>query len=124
MRTKLGQEFSAATASDAGGEDPMVDYLWSIDLNGSSDEASGTVEAPTGYFARIGRRMVRSDERGNLSAQRFATVEAATEEFANLAAEFDDWGCDATCTGCGTHFASEEGSCWCCGERSWSERIR
>jgi len=64
---------------------------WLVTLDGGEDEQSGNSEAPTGWFARVGRTIVSTDSQGFVYVEKFSTTEAAAEAFASLDAEYAEW---------------------------------
>ena len=70
----------------------MAEYLCTVE-GGTivADEDTGTVEAPTGWVGRFGRRLMQEDDRGFISVERFATEDEAVERFEAIARAYDDW---------------------------------
>jgi len=91
MITTAGTEITRATAAHKYGGDPMAEYLYDITLNGCADEESGTVESPTGWFARVGRRIVTADNYGFVDQIRYDTVNDARIAFDATARDFRAW---------------------------------
>ena len=56
-----------------------------------ADEDTGTVEAPTGWVGRFGRRLMTEDDRGFITVERFATEAEAVERFEEVAEAFNAW---------------------------------
>lgn len=44
--------------------DAMSEYLHQLSLDSGWDDASGNVDAPTGWFARFGKRILHEDSQG------------------------------------------------------------
>lgn len=74
------------------GGDPMAEYLHRLSLDSSYDDASGDVEAPTGWFARFGKRILRSDSQGFVWCEKYDTETAAEAMFAALDHYYGIWG--------------------------------
>jgi hypothetical protein len=70
----------------------MAEYLCTVE-GGSivADEDTGTVEAPTGWVGRFGRRLMTEDDRGFITVERFATEDEAIERFEAIAEQFNAW---------------------------------
>lgn len=51
----------------------------------------GNVDAPAGWFARAGRYVVVTDDRGFWYVHRFATVDAAKDDFEAMEVQYDTW---------------------------------
>lgn len=84
------EEVSKASARYKYGGDPMAEYL---DLKGSdySDEWSGHVECPTGWFARFGRRILFHSEQGFVWVEKWPSDRAAAQVFAALERYYYTW---------------------------------
>lgn len=76
------------------GESPIVAYLWELCANGAEDEFSGTSDAPTGWFARLGKWLITATDRGFVHGDKFPTLDSAREEFALRDAQFAQWDSD------------------------------
>lgn len=76
--------------------DAFTEFLNELHLNGGADEASGSVEAPTGWFARLGRHLLYEDSQGFVTRQRFASIDAAKDHYQTLENEFFEWDDDVT----------------------------
>ena len=73
------------------GNDPMTEYIYGISLDQSCGESDGEAEAPTGWFARIGRQMIGENGQSFVARERFATVELAQARFAEMADDYSAW---------------------------------
>jgi hypothetical protein len=69
----------------------MTEYLHQLSLDSGWDESSGNVDAPTGWFARFGRRMLFEDSQGFVESGRWPTEREATEVFEALNARYSEW---------------------------------
>lgn len=95
MLTRDGQTINRETAAHKYGGDPLAEYVHELSLDGCScDDESGDVEAPTGWFARFGKRLLRADEFGFVEVERFASIADAIAAFSMLEAEYDIWADD------------------------------
>jgi hypothetical protein len=124
MILRDGTVISHETAGYKFDHDPMAEFLHYLSLDGGQDRDAGDVEHSTGWFAQFGKRMLHADNSGFVWCYRHDNVEAATEDFDTAEARWIDSLNDVTCTECDTHFGSDEGMCWCCGARSYVERVR
>lgn len=112
-------EITRGTARYKFGGDPMAEYLYSLD----HDEYTGDSDFGL-YVSLFGKRLLISDDHGFVWVEKHATTSEAREAFDAYDHDYLDWLNDVTCNSCGTHFSSEEGSCWCCGARNYTERDR
>ena len=95
MLTRDGQTINRETAAHKYGGDPLAEYLDMLALDSSyADNEAGDVEAPTGWFARFGKRLLHHDEQGFVEVVRYASVGDATAAFEMLEAEYDIWADD------------------------------
>ena len=95
MLTRDGQTINRETAAHKYGGDPLAQYIDMLALDGFyADDESGDVEAPTGWFARFGKRLLRADEFGFVEVERFASIADAIAAFSMLEAEYDIWADD------------------------------
>ena len=95
MLTRDGQTINRETAAHKYGGDPLAQYLDMLALDGSyADDESGDVEAPTGWFARFGKRLLHHDEQGFVEVVRYASVGDATAAFEMLEDQYDIWADD------------------------------
>jgi hypothetical protein len=92
MLTRDGQTINRETAAHKYGGDPLAEYVHELSLDGSyADGESGDVEAPTGWFARFGKRLLHHDEQGFVEVVRYASADDATTAFEMLQDEYDVW---------------------------------
>jgi hypothetical protein len=119
-----GTVIDRETASYKFDHDPMAEYLHLLSLDGGQDRDAGESEHSLGWFAQFGKRMLHCDNSGFVWCYRFDSIERANEEFETMELRWIDSMNDVTCTECGTDFGSDEGMCWCCGARSYVERVR
>lgn len=124
MILRDGTVIDHASCSYKYGRDPMAEYLHSVSMDMADDGSGGDVESPVGWFCQFGKRILRCDNYGNVWVDKHGSVDDALSAFDELEHEWIDWMNDVTCTECGTDFGSDEGSCWCCGARSYVERVR
>jgi len=70
----------------------IAEYLGTVE-GGTivADEDTGSVEAPTGWVGRFGRRLMIEDDRGFVSVERFDTEADAIERFEAIDAEYGAW---------------------------------
>ena len=101
--------------------DDIIDYLWYHSGDGC-DAESGNVDAPTGWFARMGKWIIQKDGDGNGWENKYADEHAALVVFNDLDDQYVTWTMDAACNVCDATFDSEEGACWTCGARSWRSK--
>lgn len=95
MLTRDGRTINRETAAHKYGGDPLAEYLDMLALDGSyADGESGDVEAPTGWFARFGKRLLHHDEQGFVEVVRYASASDATAAFGMLEDEYDIWADD------------------------------
>jgi hypothetical protein len=74
------------------GGNQMAAYLYELSLDGSmADDESGNVEAPTGWFARFGKRILTEDSQGFVDVTRLANEQAALAAFDELMDEYVKW---------------------------------
>lgn len=59
--------------------------------HGFADESSGNVEAPTGHFYRVARWIAVTNSQGFTDLHEFETEAEAKADFAERAAEYDEW---------------------------------
>ena len=71
-----------------------LQQLEDVYMDGSADEVSGNVDAPTGHFYRVGRQIVRTDSQGFSDAEDFTTVEEAMDDFNRRGIEYASWDSD------------------------------
>lgn len=71
--------------------DALAEY---VDLHADRfyDNASGDVECPTGWFAIVGRRLIRHDDRGFVWVETYADKDGAERVFDALNALYCAWG--------------------------------
>ena len=122
MILRNGTEITRDNGSVKFGRDGMAEYLWGLTLDGGEDRSDGDVNAG-GWFAQFGRRVVWCDEQGSVWVNKYDTKAAADDAYEAAAIAYCDGLNDVTCSACGTDFASEDGACWCCGARNWTERV-
>ena len=60
-------------------------------MDGTADEVSGDVEAPTGHFYRVENFMVLTDSQGFKYLGIHSTVALAEQHFQSLNTEYGDW---------------------------------
>jgi hypothetical protein len=91
MITTDGIEITRETARYKFGGDPFAEYLWNVSLHATPDEESGDVEASCGWFARIGRHILRSDSQGFVWRESYPSVGEAMAQFSELSSEYHEW---------------------------------
>ena len=74
--------------------DAMSEYLHQLSLDSGWDEASGNVDAPTGWFARFGKRILHEDSQGFVWTENFTDEAACIAQYDLLATEYDTWDSD------------------------------
>ena len=74
--------------------DVRAEVLYNWALDGSADETSGSSECPTGWFARIGRHLVFSDERGFVWSESYPESLGAALVFWALDRYYNEWSYD------------------------------
>jgi hypothetical protein len=70
---------------------PMAVYLYEYTTMSGEGEYSGTVDSPTGWFARAGRWILREDDRGFVSAAKYDDYQDSQTEYDYLVSEYDKW---------------------------------
>jgi hypothetical protein len=60
-------------------------------MNGTYDDVSGDVEAPTGHFYRIGRYIVVTDSQGFSEFHNYSNENEAVEAFSDMDEEYAKW---------------------------------
>ncbi len=63
---------------------------WLFSLDGC-DEESGDVDSPTGWFGRVGRDIVGSDDRGFVWTTKYANESQARSEYETLNERYSEW---------------------------------
>jgi hypothetical protein len=72
------------------GNHPMVVFL---DERGEiADDEAGDVEAPTGYFRRFGKWLIRDDSNGFCYGHKYPNVAQAVKAFDILDRMYSEWG--------------------------------
>lgn len=94
VKTEFGTIDQTSAAHKYGG-DTMAEYLDMLAGTGMhADRDSGDMEAPTGWFAQFGKRLLRHDDRGFVWVERFDTKEQADLFYDALDAEYAEWADD------------------------------
>ncbi|MCP5004235.1 MAG: hypothetical protein GY941_09885 [Planctomycetes bacterium] len=100
----------------------FTEYLYLASLDDGSASVGGS---DFGLWAQqLGKRVLMSDDQGNVWHVRYDTEALAQAAIEEIETQWHDWTDDATCNQCANNFANEEGTCWTCGSRDWSERQR
>lgn len=72
----------------------LMSALHAFYMNGSADDQSGDVEAPTGHFYRVHRWIVTTDSQGFEHIEALDTEAEAIEAFTLLDNEYSQWAGD------------------------------
>jgi hypothetical protein len=92
MKLSNGEEIRFTDRHRRKYDSAMAEYLCTVE-GGTivADEDTGTVEAPTGWVGRFGRRLMTEDDRGFITVERFATEAEAVERFEEVTEAFNVW---------------------------------
>lgn len=71
-------------------DSPFTAWLYDQSGNGCLDDETGSVEW-SGWYGRMGRRVLVEDSQGFVSSTRFATETAAQECLDAISAEYAEW---------------------------------
>ena len=80
--------------------DGMSEYLHALSMDGRQDEDCGDVECPTGWFARFGKRILFTDDRGFVWTENYDDSFGAGQVYDALVAYYCAWSHDDQDDGC------------------------
>lgn len=72
----------------------LMSALYAFSMNGSSDDESGDVESPTGYFYRVHRWIVTTNSQGFDDIETYDNEAEAIEAFNRRNEEYCQWAGD------------------------------
>lgn len=90
MMTKQGNEVRLTDPHRHKFADALAEYLYD-DMDSWAHDASGDAECPTGWFARIGKRILRGDDHGFVWVERFHDERGAETIFNALSHLYSAW---------------------------------